>query len=49
MLEGFVGESSEAARHDALRLATVEQMYQLPAREQSLRDYWPSCENANGP
>ena len=33
-------ESSEAARHNSLRLATVEQMYELPAREQSLRDYW---------
>ena len=33
-------ESSELARHNSLRLASLEQMYDVPAREQSLRDYW---------
>jgi succinoglycan biosynthesis transport protein ExoP len=33
-------DSSELARHNSLRLASLEQMYDVPAREQSLRDYW---------
>lgn len=33
-------ESSELTRHNSLRLAALEQMYDRPARDQSLRDYW---------
>ena len=33
-------ESSEAARHDSLRLANLQEMYRLPTREHSLSDYW---------
>jgi len=33
-------ESSELTGHDSLRLANLQKMYELPAREQSLSDYW---------
>ncbi len=36
LLEG----SSESVRHDSLRLANLQEMYGLPTRERSLRDYW---------
>jgi exopolysaccharide transport family protein len=32
-------ESSELTGHDSLRLANLQKMYELPAREQSLSDY----------
>ncbi|MGA9240549.1 MAG: polysaccharide biosynthesis tyrosine autokinase [Silvibacterium sp.] len=38
--ERLLEESSESSRHNSLRLTTLEQMYGLPARERSLRDYW---------
>ena len=33
-------KSSELARHDSLRLASLQEIYGVPAREQSLSDYW---------
>jgi succinoglycan biosynthesis transport protein ExoP len=36
----FLEGPSELVRHDSARLANLQEMYGLPAREQSLSDYW---------